>query len=105
MLNAVAFSNDSDTGLSQEDLRTATALIHCWYRGHFSGITHKRSTDGDVALVVWGTGPTDEPMLTINRSNDRFVLTDETTGQVYVADAIEAVLEGARDRFPHITAL
>ena len=104
MLNAVAFSNDDDTGLSQEDLRTATALIHCRFRGLFSGITHERATDGSVALVVWGTAPTDEPLLTINRSNDRFVLSDET-GQVFVADAIEAVLEVARDRFPQITAL
>ncbi len=104
MLTAVAYSNDNDTGLSQEDLRIATALIHCRFRGLFSGLTHERSRDDQIVLVVWGTKQTDEPFLTVNQANGRYVVTDETTGQVFQSDAIEDVLEQARAQYPQITA-
>jgi len=105
MLTAVAYSEDIDAGLSQDDLRIATALVHCRFRGLFSGITRECSPGGHPVLVVWGTACTDKPLLTVKRSNDRYVVTEETTGQVFEADAIEQVLEQARARFPQITAL
>lgn len=104
MLNAYAYSNDNEAGLSQNDLKTATVLIHCRFRGLFSGITHERSPDGQLALVVWGTERTDEPKFIISRSNGQFAAIDESTGRVFQADTIEAALEDVRAQYPQVTA-
>lgn len=105
MLTAYAFSNDNASGLSQADLRTATTFIHCRFRGLFSGITHERSPDGQRALVVWGTERTDKPKFIFNRSGDRYLATDESSGRTYRADTIEELLDDVRAQYPLTTAL
>ena len=105
MLPAVAYSDDIDAGLSQDDIRIATALVHCRFRGLFSGVTHERSPDGHPVLVVWGTACTDEPLLKVSQSDGRYYVTQETTGHIFEADTIEHVLEKARAEYPQITAL
>ena len=105
MLQSLAVSNDNDTGLSQDDLRVATALVHCRFRGLFSGITHERSPDGKMTLVVWGTERTDEPRFVLTRSGNRYLAIDELTGRDFEAGAVEEALEELRVQSPQVTAL
>ena len=93
MLQSLAVSNDNDTGLSHDDLRIATALVHCRFRGLFSGITHERSPDGKMTLVVWGTERTDEPRFVLTRSGDRYLAIDELTGRDFEAKAERPLCE------------
>lgn len=105
MVVALAYSNDNDTGLSDEDIRTATALIHCRFRGHFSGISRERSSDGGTALIVLGTTLAKEPLMTIERLDGRCVITLASPEQVFEADRVDKALDLVHERLPRATAL
>lgn len=103
MQGAVAYSNDNQAGLTDEDIRTATALIHGRFRGHFSGIARERSGDGAESIVVMGTRLVDEPLMTIERANGTCVIRLAATGQVFEADTVDEALNLAHDQLPRAT--
>lgn len=94
----------TEQGLSEDDLRIATAIVYARFRGVFSSITKDHLQEGNVALVIWGA-QNDRPLFRIVRWDGQYVAVDESTGKVLAADRLEHLLEALREQYPPMSAL
>ncbi|MFQ5932303.1 MAG: hypothetical protein ACE5MM_07835 [Nitrospiraceae bacterium] len=103
MSATAALLKGSEEGLSEDDLRVATALIYARFRGLFTSVTKDFSREGHTELVVWRAG-TNGPLFRIGRWNGRYVAIDESTGKILDAARLESLLEAVRALYPPISA-
>ena len=92
-------------GLSQEDIRIATALLYCRYRCLFSSIVREHDRDGGTVLVVKGVMVPTEPLLKIFRWQGKYVCVECQSDEVFESDGITDLLDTVRERFPYISSL
>jgi hypothetical protein len=92
-------------GLSQEDIRIATALLYCRYRCLFSSIGREHDRDGGTVLVVKGVKVPTEPMLKIFRWHGKYVCVECQTDEVFESDCIADLLDTVRGNYPSISSL
>jgi len=102
MSSAVALLKDE--GLSDDDLRVATALIHCRFRGLFSDIAQRATAGGQTMLVVHGIRRSGDTHFIISRWNGRYIIEDEASGNVFDSDRLGVALDMARAEYPQTTA-
>lgn len=94
----------NECGLSDRDLKTATALIHCRFRGLFSGISYEIADDGKPILLVWGIRDTEQPQFKFSQWNGNYICRDRGSGEISSTDRLEDLLEQVRSNYPHMTS-
>jgi hypothetical protein len=104
MSATAALLEGTEEGLSEYDLRVATALLYARFRGLYTNVTKDCSDDGLTQLVVRGTR-TGGPLFRIGRWHGQYVAIDDTTGKVLDADRLEELLEAVRALYPPMSAL
>ena len=94
----------NECGLSNQDLITATALIHCRYRGLFSDISHEIAENGEPILLVWGIRDTEQPQFKYSQWNGNYICRDCASGEVYSNDRLGDLLGEVRSNYPQMSA-
>ena len=94
-----------EEGLSADEAKVATALIHCRLRGLFSDISYEFTSTGGTILVVWGIRITDKPQFRISRWGGDYVCNDYVSGKAFETDCLVTALDLLRAQYPQITAL
>ena len=92
-------------GLSQDDIRIATALLYCRYRCLFSSISHEEDREGGTILVVKGVMVPTEPLMKIYRWHGKYVCLDCQTDDALESDDIADLLDRVRSTYPSISSL
>lgn len=94
----------NECGLSDQDLKTATVLIHCRFRGLFSDVSHKIADDGKPILLVWGIRDSEQPQFKFSQWNGNYICRDCASGEIHSTDRLEDLLDEVRSNYPQMSS-